>query len=49
MQLSQKGKTFSEFFLDFRNLNSISNIFKIKMTLLSDGVLNLQTPKNVVN
>ena len=51
MQLSKKRKNFSEFFfffLEFRNLNSILNIFKKKMTLIADVFLNLRTPKNVV-
>ena len=48
MQLSQKGKTFSEFFLDFLNLDLILNNSKKKMTLIADVFLNLPTPKNVV-
>ena len=49
MQLSQKRKTFSpSFFLHFRNLDSISNIFEKKMTLIADVFLNLRTAKNVV-
>ena len=49
MQLSQKRKTFSpRFFLHFRNLDSISNIFEKKMTLIADVFLNLRTAKNVV-
>ena len=49
MQLSQKRKTFSpSFFLHFRNLDSISNILKKKMTLIADVFLNLRTAKNVV-
>ena len=49
MQLSQKQKTFSQtFFIDFRNLDSISKIFKKKMALKADEFLNLRTPKNVV-
>ena len=49
MQLSQKRKTFSpSFFLHFRNLDSISNISKKKMTLIADVFLNLRTAKNVV-
>ena len=48
MQLSQKRKIFSHFYLYVLNLDSISNIFKKKMTLIADVFLNLQTPKNVV-
>ena len=49
MQLTQKRKTFSSsFFLHFRNLDSISNIFEKKMTLIADVFLNLRTAKNVV-
>ena len=48
MQLSHKQKMFSNFFLHFFNLDLILNIFKKKMTLLSDIFLNLRTPKNVV-
>ena len=48
MKLSQKGKTFWDFLLNFLNLRSILNIFKIKMTLIADVFLNLRTPKNVV-
>ena len=36
------------FFLDFRYLDSILNIFKKKATLIADVFLNLRTPKNVV-
>ena len=48
MQLSQKRKILSNFFLHFLNYDSILNIFKKKMTLIADVFLNLQTPKNVV-
>ena len=48
MQLSQKRKILSNFFLHFLNYHSILNIFKKKMTLIADVFLNLQTPKNVV-
>ena len=48
MKLSQKGKTFWDFLLNFLNLRSILNIFKIKMTLIADVFLNLRNPKNVV-
>ena len=36
------------FFLDFRYLDSILNIFKKKATLIADVFLNLRTPKNMV-
>ena len=36
------------FFLKFRNLDSILNIFKKKMTLIPDIFFDLGTPKNVV-
>ena len=36
------------FFLQFRNLNTIFNISKKKMTVITDVFLNLGTPKNVV-
>ena len=36
------------FFLKFRNLDSILNIFKKKVTLIPDIFSNLGTPKNVV-
>ena len=48
MQLSKKRNIFSQFFLHFRNLDSILNIFKKKMTLIADVFLNLRTPKNAV-
>ena len=49
MQLSQKEKTFSEFFFfHLLNLDSILNIFKKKMSLLAHVFLNFPTPKNVV-
>ena len=48
MQLSKKGNIFSQFFWHFRNLDSILNIFKKKMTLIAEVFLNLQTPKKVV-
>ena len=46
MQLSQKRKTFSDFFfffLHFLNLDSILNIFKKKMTVTADVFFNLRT------
>ena len=39
---------FLKFFSYFPNLESISNIFKKKMTLIADVFLNLRTPKYVV-
>ena len=48
MQLSQKQKIFSTFFLDFQNLNLILNIFKRKMNLIADAFLNLRIPEDVV-
>ena len=48
MQLCQKRRIFSKFFLHFVNLDSILNIFKKKMTLIADVFLNLGTPKDVV-
>ena len=36
------------FFLHFRNINSILNIFKKEMTVTADVFVNLPTPKNVV-
>ena len=48
MQISQKRKIFSHFFLlNFLNLDSIFRIFK-KITLMADVFLNLQSPKDVV-
>ena len=41
-------KYFLKFFSHFSNLESISNIFKKKMTLIADVFLNLRTPKYVV-
>ena len=49
MPLYQKWKIFSEFFfLHFLKLDSILNIFKQKMTLMSDVYVNVGTPKDVV-
>ena len=44
----RKKKLFPNFFLHFRNLNSILIIWKKKMTLINDVVLNCRTLKNVV-
>ena len=41
-------KNFLNYFVRFRNLDSILNIFQKKMTLIADVYLNLRTPKNVV-
>ena len=38
-------KHFPNFFLHFRSLDSILQIFKKKMTLIADVFLNLRTPK----
>ena len=48
MQLSQKQKTFSGFFLHLLYLDSISNYFKKNMILIADVFLKLQTLNNVV-
>ena len=40
MQLSQKRKIFSQFFMHFENLEPISNNFKKKVTLINDVFLN---------
>ena len=48
MQLSEKGNIFSQFFWPFRNLDSILNSFKKKMTLIAEVFLNLPSPKKVV-
>ena len=52
MQLSQKPKTFSQFFsfffLRFLNLDSILNVFRKRKAFKTDTFLNLQPPKNVV-
>ena len=48
IQLSQKQKTFSHFFLHFWNLVQIWNIFKKNMTLMASVFSKLRTPKNMV-
>ena len=48
MQISHKQNIFSQFFWNFRNLDSILNIFLKKMTLIADVILNLRFRKNVV-
>ena len=41
-------KPFIYFFLHFRNLDPILNIFQKKMTLIADVLLNLRTLKNLI-
>ena len=41
-------KLFPNFFLRFRNLHEILNIWRKKMTLIADLFAKLRTPKNVV-
>ena len=48
MQLSQKGKKFSEFFFPFSKFRFDFEHFQQQMALLADVFLNLRTPKNVV-
>ena len=48
MQLSQKLKNFSNFFLHFQNLVEILNIFKKKTTLIAYSFLGIQPAKNVL-
>ena len=48
MQLYQKPKIISNFFLHFLNLDSILNILEKKMTLIAYLFLNFRTPKTVV-
>ena len=48
IQLSIKPKKFSQFFLDFRNVDSIFIILKKKMTLIASVLFNRGTPKNVI-
>ena len=45
MQLSQKRKIISEYFLHFANLDLILNISKKNMTLIADAFLKLPTRK----
>ena len=44
----KNGKLFHNFFLHFRNLHEILNIFKKKMTFIADLFPKLRTPKDVV-
>ena len=48
MQLSEKRKPFSDFFSYFWNLHQILNILKIKMMVLANVSLKLQTVKILV-
>ena len=45
MQLCQKQKTFSEFFLDFVNLDSVLNILKKMKRLIADVFLKFRLRK----
>ena len=44
----RKRKFWGIFFLHFRNLDPVLNIFKKKMTLIADVFLNVRTQKKVV-
>ena len=48
MHLSQKQKTFSQFFLRFQNLYQISNIRQKKMILVADVISKIPAPKNML-
>ena len=48
MQLSEKEKNLSPFFLHFWNLHEILNIFQKKKTPIADEFPKLWTPKNVL-
>ena len=48
MHLSQKQKLFLNFFVYFSNLYQIFNIFKKKMTLITDVFTKLLTPTDMV-
>ena len=48
MHVSHKQKPFFNFFVHFRNLRSILNIFNKKMTPIDDVFLNARPPQNVV-
>ena len=41
-------KLFLIYFLGFGNIDSILNILRVKITLMTDVFLNLRTPKNMV-
>ena len=47
--LSQKQKTFSQFFSEFLKSTLSLMIFKQKMTLMADVFLKLGTPKKVIS
>ena len=46
--MTETKNIFWIFFLRFRNLDSILNIFKKNMTLIADVFLNWRTPENMV-
>ena len=50
MILGQKKNVVLDFnfFLRFRNLDSIFHLFKQNMSFIADAFLNLRTPKNMV-
>ena len=48
MQLSKKQKAFSNVFLQFWNVDKISNTFMKKMTLIANRFPKLRIAKNVV-
>ena len=48
MHLSQKQKSFLNFFLHSQNLYSILKIFQKKMTLIADAVPELPASKNMI-
>ena len=48
MQLSQKWKILSNFFLHFVNVDLILNIFREKMTLMANVFFKLRAVKDVV-
>ena len=48
MELSQKQKSFAQFFSEFSQSSLKLNVFKKKMTLIADVFSKLQSPKIVV-
>ena len=48
MELSQKQKTFLNFFFDFLNLYQILNILQKRMTLIAVVFVELADPKNMI-
>ena len=48
MQLSEKRKTFSQFFFDYRNLYQVSNILKKMIMVIANVFPKLQTVKILV-